>query len=452
MNDDMMIKVQGLGKRFRIGAVRTPYQTLRSTLTDAALAPMRRTRALLRGEAYGAAGLDQTIWALKNVSFEIKRGDVVGIIGRNGAGKSTLLKVLSRITEPTEGTIDLYGRVGALLEVGTGFHPELTGRENVYLNGAILGMTRQEIDHKFDEIVSFAEIEKFIDTPYKHYSSGMGLRLGFAVAAHLEPDILVVDEVLAVGDAAFQRKCIGKMGEVAGEGRTVLFVSHNMSAVNSLCEYAIWLDQGQVVMQGQTNDVIGKYLGEGIDRLQRRTWEAANAPGDHSAKVYEVAVTSATGRDGQYSSTEDITFHTKFEIFEPLDGFRIGFDLISEQGEVIFRTLYNDSGGQYMMSIPPGVYTAEVSIPKNLLNEGLYYLTVVGGVYRVKHTIMLDRILNFEIVNVDGVNAGYGGGTERRRYGTIAPLLDWSVDPQRQNSSENVTLNVDVEDTASVNS
>ncbi len=209
---------------YRIGGPQARYSTFRETLTDAFAAPFRRAGRLLRGQG-SAADLDQTIWALKDVSFEVKRGEVVGIIGRNGAGKSTLLKILSRITEPTEGAADIYGRVGSLLEVGTGFHPELTGRENIYLNGAILGMRRAEIDRKLDEIVAFAEIEKFLDTPVKHYSSGMYVRLAFAVAAHLEPEILLVDEVLAVGDAAFQQKCLGKMGDVAGEGRTVLFVS-----------------------------------------------------------------------------------------------------------------------------------------------------------------------------------------------------------------------------------
>ena len=219
---DIAIRVDGLGKKYKIGGKQERYRTIRDTLTDAALSPLRRVKGLLRGEAYGASGLTETIWALKDVSFEIKHGEVVGIIGRNGAGKSTLLKILSQITEPSAGTVDLYGRVGSLLEVGTGFHPELTGRENVYLNGAILGMSRVEIDRKFDEIVDFSGVEKFIDTPVKHYSSGMQLRLGFAVAAHLEPEILVVDEVLAVGDAEFQKKCMGKMGDVARRAHGVV--------------------------------------------------------------------------------------------------------------------------------------------------------------------------------------------------------------------------------------
>src|SRR5260221_1535709 len=253
------IHIQGLSKKYRIGR-REQYRTFRDVLTNTITAPLQRVRGLLRGNASAAANLTDTIWALKDVSFSVKQGEVIGLIGHNGAGKSTLLKILSRITEPTEGRAEVFGRVGALLEVGTGFHPELTGRENVYLNGAILGMGRQEIERKFDEIVAFAEIDKFIDTPVKYYSSGMGLRLGFAVAAHLEPEILIVDEVLAVGDAEFQKKCLGKMSEVAGGGRTVLFVSHNLAAVETLCARSIHLARGMVAIDGKTDEVIGTYI------------------------------------------------------------------------------------------------------------------------------------------------------------------------------------------------
>ncbi len=257
---DIAIRVEGLGKLYRIGGPQERHQTFREAITRTMTAPLRRVRDILRGQA--ASGLHEEIWALKDVSFEVKHGEVIGIIGRNGAGKSTLLKILSRITEPTTGCADVYGRVGALLEVGTGFHPELTGRENIYLNGAILGMSRRDIERKFDQIVDFAGVEKFIDTPVKHYSSDMGLRLGFAVAAHLEPEILVVDEVLAVGDAEFQRKCLGKMSEVAGQGRTVLFVSHNMAAVSNLCSRALWLLSGVVHRSGQVQEIIEAYLGQ----------------------------------------------------------------------------------------------------------------------------------------------------------------------------------------------
>ena len=250
---DVAIRVEGLGKQYHLGGTRESYSTLRDQL---------RKWTSLRGLLHRGKRAEHRppFWALKDVSFEVKQGEVVGIIGRNGAGKSTLLKILSRITEPTEGGADIVGRVGSLLEVGTGFHPELTGRENVYLNGAIMGMKRAEIVRKFDEIVAFAEVEKFIDTPVKHYSSGMYMRLAFAVAAHLEPEILIVDEVLAVGDAEFQKKCLGKMGDVARGGRTVLFVSHNLSAIQSLCKEAILLRQGAIDMCGLTSNIIHRYL------------------------------------------------------------------------------------------------------------------------------------------------------------------------------------------------
>jgi lipopolysaccharide transport system ATP-binding protein len=255
---DIAIRVEGLGKQYRIGGPRARYRTIRESVIEAAKAPFRRLSSALRGDGSGADG--ETIWALKDVSFEVERGEVVGIIGRNGAGKSTLLKVLSRITEPTEGWAEIHGRVGSLLEVGTGFHPELTGRENIYLSGAVLGMRREEIDRRFDEIVAFAEIGKFVDTPVKHYSSGMYVRLAFAVAAHLEPEVLLIDEVLAVGDAAFQRKCLGKMDQVAQEGRTVLFVSHNMAAVSRLCRWAFLLSSGRLVASGASDEVVQRYL------------------------------------------------------------------------------------------------------------------------------------------------------------------------------------------------
>ncbi len=242
---DIAIRVEGLSKQYRIGGKQERYRTLRDTLAGLG---RRKTSE------------SETFWALQDVSFEVKRGEVVGIIGRNGAGKSTLLKILSRITEPTAGTIDIYGRVGSLLEVGTGFHPELSGRENIFLNGAIIGMSRRDIERRFEEIVAFAEVEKFIDTAVKHYSSGMYLRLAFAVAAHLEPEILIVDEVLAVGDAAFQKKCLGKMQDVAGQGRTVLFVSHNMGAVKGLCSRVIWLENGNLHEVGEVVPVIDSYL------------------------------------------------------------------------------------------------------------------------------------------------------------------------------------------------
>ena len=254
------IEVTGLGKEYHIGGPQKSYHRLTDQLTDMVAAPLRRAGKLLRGQAGGAAELNEAIWALKDVFFQIKAGEVVGMIGRNGAGKSTLLKILSGITDPTEGYADLYGRIGSLLEVGTGFHPELTGRENIFLYGAILGMRKAEIVRKLDEIVAFAEVDKFLDTPVKHYSSGMYVRLAFSVAAHLEPEILLVDEVLAVGDMAFQRKCLGKMDDVAQEGRTVVFVSHNMGLLQQLCERGIFLQHGTVHTDGTIAEAIDAYL------------------------------------------------------------------------------------------------------------------------------------------------------------------------------------------------
>src|SRR6266550_6355096 len=257
--DDIALRVEGLSKRYRIGGPQERYKTLRATLTDTATAPWRALRSTFRPRRSRRSNGNNAFWALKDVSFEIKRGEVVGVIGRNGAGKSTLLKILSRITEPTSGYADIHGRVSSLLEVGTGFHLELTGRENIYLNGAILGMKRDEIDRKFEEIVEFAEVGKFIDTPVKHFSSGMHLRLAFAVAAHLEPDILLVDEVLAVGDIAFQKKCLGQMEKVAAHGRTVLFVSHNLGAVKELCQSSIVLNNGNLEFRGPVVEGISRY-------------------------------------------------------------------------------------------------------------------------------------------------------------------------------------------------
>jgi lipopolysaccharide transport system ATP-binding protein len=267
---NLAIRVENLSKLYRIGQLDS-HKTLRDALSNAAWRPVRMIQSLVNGVKEGQVA-NNTIWALKDVSFEVEQGEVVGIIGRNGAGKSTLLKILSRITEPTTGRVEGYGRVGSLLEVGTGFHPELTGRENVYLNGAILGMKKAEMNRKFDEIVAFAEIERFLDTPVKRYSSGMYVRLAFAVAAHLEPEILIVDEVLAVGDAEFQRKCLGKMGDVAKSGRTVLFVSHNMNAVQRLCTHSIELSHGRLVVQGPTADVVVHYLSNDMAVISPRQW------------------------------------------------------------------------------------------------------------------------------------------------------------------------------------
>ena len=275
-----IVRVEKVGKQYRLGKREASYGTLRESIMNAVSTPFKRLRSR------NGNSTAEILWALKNLSFVVEPGEVVGVIGRNGAGKSTLLKVLCRITEPTTGRVELYGRVASLLEVGTGFHPELTGRENIYLNGAILGMRKAEIERKFDEIVAFAELEKFLDTPVKRYSSGMYMRLAFAVASHLEPEILVIDEVLAVGDATFQKKCLGKLDEVAKQGRTVLFVSHNMVAVQSLCSRAVWLDRGEIQNQGPAKEVISQYLKTYLSMRAEQKWDdISTAPGNEQVRI-----------------------------------------------------------------------------------------------------------------------------------------------------------------------
>lgn len=305
MSNNIAIKAEGLSKLYRIGERQAAYKTIRESIMKGATAPFRKAAGILRGQAYSAAGLKEEIWALKDVTFEVGHGEVLGIIGRNGAGKTTLLKILSRITEPTEGTAELYGRVSSLLEVGTGMHPELTGRENVFLNGTILGMKRAEIKNKFDEIVDFSGVERFIDTPLKHYSTGMQVRLAFSIAAHLEPEILMVDEVLAVGDAEFQKKCMGKMSDVARGGRTVLFVSHNMAAVRRLCTSGMRLENGAIVDLGDVDQVVTDYLND----TSLADISSAASPMRHFNDL-SVSVSSMTG--GPVLPLEDAKISVRF--------------------------------------------------------------------------------------------------------------------------------------------
>src|SRR5438445_706678 len=311
---DVAIRVDGLGKQYQIGGDRKPYKTIRESITDMVLDPLRRLRAGLSADAVNG---EKAFWALKDVSFQVKNGEAVGIIGRNGAGKSTLLKILSRITEPTEGEVEIAGRVGSLLEVGTGFHPELTGRENIYLNGAILGMTRPHIKRKFDKIVEFAGLNSFLDTPVKRYSSGMYVRLAFAVAAHLEPDILLVDEVLAVGDVAFQKKCLGKMGEVAGEGRTVLFVSHNMAVMQTLCRRGIVLDQGRVQFDGTIRDAVSLYL-RNLERVMTNDLrDRTDRSGWQEVKLAQVQIQGGIEGDDVLTTGTPVVFVFEVDKFLP---------------------------------------------------------------------------------------------------------------------------------------
>lgn len=420
------IRVENLGKLYRIGGKQERYYTLRDTLVDLAAAPFRKVRGLLRGES--ASGLHEEIWALKDVSFEVKHGEVVGIIGRNGAGKSTLLKILSRITEPTTGYADVYGRVGALLEVGTGFHPELTGRENVYLNGAILGMSRTEIDRKFDEIVDFAGVEKFIDTPVKHYSSGMGLRLGFAVAAHLEPEILVVDEVLAVGDAEFQKKCLGKMSEVAGEGRTVLFVSHNMAAVRNLCPHCIWLQGGTVREYSDTESAIKAYISQAMLYTAVDTVDLTlrtDRAGSGEARFSSVTVLNEAGEKvnsismGSIASVE-ACYELRAELREPIFGVLIADQL----GSTVLRGFsYESYKGPYLRLRASG--KIRCTFKKLPLMHGRYvvHLWLANARNPVDY---IENTICFDVSPTDIYNTGRVPSSNNS--GVCYALHDWSID------------------------
>jgi len=375
---DLAIRVEKLGKQYRIGATQPGYRTFREALIDGVTAPINR----MRGLAHTAE--DRAIWALRDVSFEVRRGEVLGIIGRNGAGKTTLLRILSRITEPTEGCAELYGRVGSLLEVGTGFHPELTGRDNIDLNGAILGMRKAEIGRKFDEIVAFAEVEKFIDTPVKHYSSGMHMRLAFAVAAHLEPDILLVDEVLAVGDAAFQRKCLGKMGEVAKEGRTVLFVSHNMTMILNLCRRGILLDNGRITASGPIDEVVERYLSSAVPAtlIGRLGGHARDGSGGIRFKEFGVTddqgnpwlhpnrpaifrMTLETDVQGLHSSQVTVAFAVSTSFGERLIEFHTKFDKEYQSEGFVFGKTTNLICRTSEFPLKPGTYYLSLYVDCN---------------------------------------------------------------------------------------
>ena len=415
-----IVKVKNLGKQYRIGARQAGYTTLRETMVALARAPLRRLRNGNRNVA------NQTIWALQDVGFEVKPGEVVGIIGRNGAGKSTLLKVLSRITEPTTGRIELYGRTASLLEVGTGFHPELTGRENIYLNGAILGMARGEMKRKLDEIVAFAEVEKFIDTPVKHYSSGMYLRLAFAVAAHLEPEILLVDEVLAVGDARFQRKCLDKMQEVGRQGRTVLFVSHNMPAITRLCPRTILLDEGTVLRDGLSTQVVSAYLSSGLGTTAARIWPELNtAPGNDIVRLRAVRVCTEAG---EVSEALDIRMPVRIEVeYEVLTAGQVlvpNLHFYNEEGVYAFVAGDLDPAWRNRRR-PGGRYVSTALIPGNLLAEGTLFvgaaISTIDPV--VVHFYERDAVA-FQVVDTmdgDSARGDYAGPMP----GVVRPMLQW---------------------------
>ncbi|MDZ4770857.1 MAG: ABC transporter ATP-binding protein [Chloroflexota bacterium] len=424
---DIAVHIEDIGKEYHIGAMGKAHTTARDALVDTVMAPLRRVRSVLQGRA--AVHDEESFWALKSVSFDVSHGEVVGIIGRNGAGKSTLLKILARITEPTRGYATVHGRVGALLEVGTGFHPELSGRENVYLNGAILGMSRQEIARKFDEIVAFANIEKFIDTPVKHYSSGMGLRLGFAVAAHLEPEILIVDEVLAVGDTEFQRKCLGKMQDVSQSGRTVLFVSHNMGSVRALCSRCVVLKSGTVEFDGSTDEGIGYYLAQAQVNI-----EGEEIPADVRREGSGIVRFEAMRLLNQYDEPISVLTTGEAVTFE-LDYRHVRLD--TSPGNMFFFIHFNTLLGERLFNLSTRyAYSGVFPPPSGTIRCTLPRLPLVPGSYIVEITCKIDKEIYDHISGIKTVQVSEGdyygtGKVPPASGGSMLIDQDWAIADER---------------------
>jgi lipopolysaccharide transport system ATP-binding protein len=422
--NDYVIRIEGLSKKYLIGhRQRDGYPTLKDALATSIKSLARPFR---RSVAKQPILTTEELWALKNISFQVRQGERVGIIGRNGAGKSTLLKILSRVTDPTEGRVFLRGRVGSLLEVGTGFHPELTGRENIYLNGAILGMTKSEIEQKFDEIVAFSEVERFLDTPVKRFSSGMYVRLAFAVAAHLDPEILIMDEVLAVGDTQFQKKCLRKMRQVAGEGRTVLFVSHSMMATQSLCSRVIWLHNGQIVREGNPAQVISDYVQSYGSLQTEQTWDdAEKAPGNDAIRVHQVLV-KPKDASGDTRITMETAVDVQVEFWNLLPGARLHTTLhvYTEQLVLAFTTgsAWEPNWGQ--RPLPKGLFRSTCHIPGNFLNSGVHRISLLvvqnGDTVIFQH----DDIISFEVTDVKTRQGTWYG----KEPGAVLPMMDWTVE------------------------
>ncbi len=419
---DYAIRAEGISKLYRLGAIEDRALSLPETVTRALTAPFRKRSYSREGSEGG-----EQLWALKDIGFEIKQGEVVGIIGRNGAGKSTLLKVLARITEPTAGEIRLRGRVASLLEVGTGFHPELSGRENIFLNGAILGMRRKEIQRKFDEIVQFAEVERFLDTPVKRYSSGMYTRLAFAVAAHLEPEILIVDEVLAVGDAAFQKKCLNKMQAVGDEGRTVLFVSHNMAAVTRLCPRAILLSQGKLLVDGPSHQIVSSYLQSGIGTMAAREWSDEEVAKAGNVRLRAVRVRN---QDGKISEAVDIRYPVSIEIDFEVRGTPVqvfpSLHFFNEEGQCLFAVIDTSALTRDRVR-EPGMHRCVCQVPGNFFAEGTILLDAGLGTFEPFTVHAHERdVVAFQVIDSsvgDSARGSFAGAFP----GMMRPLLPWTT-------------------------
>lgn len=429
--NDIAIRVEGLTKSFRLGH-RLSYHRFSELIENLATNVAQLPARLWQGQRRQVAAESDSFFALSDISFEVKQGEVFGFIGRNGAGKSTLLKLLSRIMRPTRGRIEIHGRVGSLLEVGTGFHPELTGRENIYLNGAVLGMTRREIRRKFDEIVEFSEVERFLDTAVKHYSSGMYIRLAFAVAAHLEPEILIVDEVLAVGDAAFQQKCLGKMGTASRQGKTVLIVSHSLPVITNLCQRAILLEGGRVTAMGHPTDVVRQYLANVRSATGEVVWSSPEtAPGTEMVRLQSVRIV----QEGVDGPTADVDIAKEIAI-------QISYwNLIPDQQ--LYAALWlKDSNGVFVLSTsnvkaisstddpwygtpqPVGLFQSTCMIPANFLNEGRYVISAIVGRVPQKTTILEESVLTFDVHDTGAMRESYFGSWSGP---VIRPRLPWNT-------------------------
>ena len=419
-----IVEIDSVSKRYRIGTLGP--ETIGEAIR--ALIPGRKKRPTPRQDFGARTGdLPGTFWSLRDVNLAVERGEIIGLIGKNGAGKSTLLKLISRITEPTAGRITLRGRIASLLEVGTGFHPELTGRENIYLNGAILGMKRPEIQAKFDEIVEFAEVGSFLDTPVKRYSSGMFVRLAFAVAAHLEPEILLIDEVLAVGDAGFQQKCLGKMGDVASHGgRTIFFVSHNLAAIRSLCTRAVLIEDGTAIMSGAPEDVIARYLAssqpESTGEPGRIVWEREHAPGTDDIQLQSLTLTNSRGEIGAlFDAGEPIHIELLYRVIHPIRSGRMLMALYTNEGDLALTATDHQL---HESTLAPGNYRSRFTLPGGLLNRRSYSVSPTCDAPGHRHLMTVGPHLKFTV----GGNANHLSQFPERWPGIVCPRVETSVD------------------------